>query len=220
MAIDRDKYVSDVLHGIGRPSTSWIPDGLPDHNPTAGAALAFNPTEARAAWARTGYQGDIKLVYANAARNRVRFEFLADQLTQHLGAKIVLDAVEPTTLTAMQKSLDTMPLITIGGWCGDYPDPQNWMSVYWDSKAFAAHYGYKNETVDKLQRAADGEPDILRRGQLYQDAEKLVLDDVAVAPLFQSENVFLVKSYIKGYTVTPQDHMLGEFSITKMTAVR
>ncbi len=218
--IDRAQFVRDVLRGVGTPTTAWIPVGLPDHNPDAGRDLAFDPLAARAAWERAGFQGEVKLSYAATPRNKSRFEFLADQMTSHLGAKVVLDPVEPTTLTAMSKSLATSPLLTLGGWCSDYPDAQNWMSAYWDSKAFAARYGYKNENVDRLQRAADAETDPLRRGQLYQEAEAMVLADVAVAPLYHSENLFLVKPYVKGYTPTAQDHLLGELSITEMTAAR
>lgn len=219
-AIDRDQYVRDVLRGVGRPTTAWIPVGLPDHNPDAGAALKFDPAAAREAWLKAGYTDEVKLTYAAGSRNKTRFEFIADQIRRHLGAAVTLDPVESTALAGMSKSLATQPPVTVGGWCADYPDPQNWMSVYWDSHAFAARYGYKNETVDNLQRVADAETDPLRRTQLYQEAEKLVLDDVAVAPLYHSENTFLVKPYVRGYTTTPQDHLLGEFTITTMTAIR
>ena len=218
--IDREQYVRDILRGIGRPTTSWIPVGLPDYDPDAGVALKFDPAAGREAWLQSGYTGEVKLTYAAGSRAKTRFEYIADQMRRNLGATVTLDPLESTALAAMSKSLETQPPVTVGGWCADYPDPQNWMSVYWDSHAFAARYGYKNETVDNLQRVADAEPDPLRRTLLYQEAEKLVLDDVAVAPLYHSENVFLVKPYVKGYTTTPQDHLLGEFTITQMTALR
>lgn len=218
--IDREQFVRDLLRGIGRPTTSWIPAGLPDHNPEAGRNLAYDPAAARALWQRVGYKGEIKLTYGSGVRTKARFEFIADQIVKNLGATATLDPVEPTALSALGKSLETHPMIALGGWCADYPDPQNWMSVYWDSKGFAARYGYKNETVDRLQRVADAEPDALRRTSLYQEAEKLVLEDVGVAPLYHSENIFLVKPYVKGYITTAQDHLLGEFTITEMTANR
>ncbi|MCW5853901.1 MAG: peptide ABC transporter substrate-binding protein, partial [Anaerolineae bacterium] len=219
-AIDREQYVKDVLRGIGKPTTGWIAPGIPGNSPQAGADLKYDPAAAKAAWDKAAYTGEVKLTYSSSPRNKTRFEFLAAQLQKNLGLNVTLDPVEATTFTALQKDKATFPLVTLGGWCSDYPDPQNWMSVYWDSHAFAARYGYKNETVDNLQRVADAESDPLRRTQLYQEAEKLVLNDVAVAPLYHSENVFLVKPYVKGYTTTPQDHLLGEFTITQMTAIR
>ena len=30
------------------------------------------------------------------------------------------------------------------GWCADYPDPQNWLSVYWKTGAFGERIGYSN----------------------------------------------------------------------------
>lgn len=219
-AIDREQYVRDVLRGIGQSTTTWIPKGIPGNDPNAGGDMKFDAAAAKAAWQKAGFTGEVKISYASSPRNKTRFEFIASQIQKSLGITPVLDPVEPTTMTALQKDKTTFPLITVGGWCSDYPDPQNWMSVYWDSKAFAERYGYKNEQVDKLQQQADIEKDSAKRITTYQDAQKLVLGDVAIAPLYHTENVFLVKPYIKGYSTTPQDHFPGEFNISDVTALK
>ncbi|MCW5850817.1 MAG: peptide ABC transporter substrate-binding protein, partial [Anaerolineae bacterium] len=72
-ALDREQYVRDILRGIGRPTTAWIPVGLPDYNPDAGAALKFDPAAGREAWLKSGYTGEVKLTYAAGSRNRTRF---------------------------------------------------------------------------------------------------------------------------------------------------
>ncbi len=126
--------------------------------------------------------------------------------------------MEPTTATALQKDKATFPLVTIGGWCSDYPDPQNWISVYWTSTGFAERYSYSNPKVDALAAQADVERDPAKRVKMYQDAENLVLADTPMGPLYNSENVFLVKPFVKGYATTAQDHFPGEFNIFDVTA--
>ena len=210
-AVDREAWVKDVLRGIGQVSTQWMPDGIPGFNKQSGAVQKFDPAAAKELLAKAGYpngQGlpEIKLTYGSSPRNKIRNEFLAAQFQKNLGVNVVLDPVEPTTLTALSKDVKTAPAISILGWCSDYPDPQNWLTTYWDSNAFAKRYGYSNPENDKLMMAADAEKDTAKRLQMYQEAEKTILDkDVAYIPLWLTENVFMVKPYVQTGKTTSHD---------------
>ena len=57
------------------------------------------------------------------------------------------------------------------GWCADYPDPQNWLSVYWKTGAFGERIGYSNPDLDALVDKADVELDPAKRMELYQQAQ-------------------------------------------------
>ena len=63
-------------------------------------------------------------------------------------------------------------LLYFGGWIQDYPDPQNWLSVYWTcDSTFAERVGYCNEEFDALTEQGDTtiDPDeridVLRAGR-------------------------------------------------------
>ncbi len=204
-AVDREAYVRDVLRGLGVVTTAWMPPGIPGYNKDAGQNLKYDPAAAKAAWQQAGYSGEVKLAYAATPRTKIRFEFLAGQFQKSLGLTTVLDPVEPTTLTGMTKNVETNPPVTLYGWCADYPDPQNWLSAYWRSTAFAKRYGYNNAELDKLMDAADIEQDSAKRIQMYQQAEKMLLDDVVVSPLYNTENSFLVKPYVVTGKTTSHD---------------
>ena len=77
---------------------------------------------------------------------------------------MTLDPVESTTYTALTKDIKTAPLAFILGWCADYPDPQNWLSVYWKTGAFGERIGYSNKDLDALMDQADVET---RSGQAH-----------------------------------------------------
>ena len=66
--------------------------------------------------------------------------------------------MDPTTYTALTKDIKTAPQTFILGWCADYPDPQNWLSVYWKTGAFGERIGYSNKDLDKLMDQADANP--------------------------------------------------------------
>ena len=84
---------------------------------------------------------------------------MADKWKTDLGVDVKLNPVESTTYTALTKDVKTAPQAFILGWCADYPDPQNWLSVYWKTGAFGERIAYSNPELDALLTKADVELD-------------------------------------------------------------
>jgi len=215
-AIDRELWVKDVLAGLGAPTLTWIPPGFPGfkEGETRGA---YDPEKAKALIAESSYGSidklpPIVLTFADTARNRTRNEWLAARFQEVFeGLTVELKPVEPTAYTAAQKDKDSGLQMFLGGWCADYPDPQNWLSVYWKSTTtFAADIGYANTEFDKLIDQADVEGDPAKRAELYQQAQDILVDDNPVAFLFNNVNAYMVKPWVKGYQTTPQDAWPGD----------
>jgi oligopeptide transport system substrate-binding protein len=120
---------------------------------------------------------------------------------------ITLAPTEGTALTALRKDPKTFPQMLLpGGWIQDYPDPQNWLSVYWKSDTnFAQDVGYKNTKVDDLLNKADVETDEAKRADLYDQAQKLIIADQAQIMRSNNLNTYLIKPYVHGLDFTPQD---------------
>ena len=117
-----------------------------------------------------------------------------------------MDPVEPTAYTALTKELETLPQVFYLGWCADYPDPQNWLSVYWmTTSSFAARYAYSNPDMDALMQEADKTLDPEKRADLYLQAQKLLVGDAAVIMMVNNVNSYLMKPWIKGAKLTPMD---------------
>jgi oligopeptide transport system substrate-binding protein len=94
----------------------------------------------------------------------------------------------------------------IGGWCADYPDPQNWLSVYFNgSTTFADRIGFKDADFDQLTAAADVEKDPAKRAELYQQAQDRLVDANPVGFFYNNVNAYLVKPWVTGIKRTPQD---------------
>jgi oligopeptide transport system substrate-binding protein len=208
---DAEGWTRDVDGGLSAPTWTWIPPGFPGYDPES--PLSFDPERAKAALAESTYGGPdalnalgLKLTFGDTPRNRQRSEWLVAKYKEFLGVDIALDPVDTTTFTALTKDPKTFPLLARQGWCADYPDPQNWLSVYWKSTtSFANRQGYVNPELDALIDQADVELDPVKRMDLYAQAQKLLLADIPSAFGYNSTNHYLVQPWVKGLMTTPQD---------------
>ncbi len=209
MAFDRETYCSEIRNGDCVPTTTWIPTGIPGAVETN--KFGFDPEGAKKALTESTYGGPDKLpeisYYYNSddAQNTARAEFVAGMFRDNLGVEVKLEPTEGKALVALRKDISTWPSMTLAGWIQDYPDPQNWLSIYWTCKGFATDFGYCNKDVDTLLGQADRELDQAKRTSLYEKAQNLVIDDVPGPFLYNTANVFLVKPVVTGYDKTPID---------------
>lgn len=210
-AFDRETYCAEIRSGDCTPTLSWVPEGVPGAIETD--AYAFDPDAAVQALAESSYGGpeslpEIQMYYSSDdSANTARAEWVAGQYQQILGVTITLVPTEGTALVELRKSPGTFPqLLLVGGWIQDYPDPQNWLSVYWTCDAtFAQRFGYCNPEFDELVNQADVEADPDRRVELYQQAGEILVADQPGPFLYNLSNNVLVKPNVTGYTATTLD---------------
>jgi oligopeptide transport system substrate-binding protein len=209
-AFDRQTYCDLLRDGGCVPALSWVPPGIPGH--VATDAYAFDPDKARQALASSTYGGperisEITFAYwVEEPTEAAIAEWIAGQYRDILGIEITLQPLEGKTLVAAMSEPATYPQIVRAAWIQDYPDPQNWLSVYWACTAsFAQDIGYCNPNFDDLVAQADRELDRDERLALYEEAGRLLIAEVP--GVFVSHGIFsyLVKPAVTGYTPTPQD---------------
>lgn len=217
-AFDRKTYCEQIRNGDCVPTLEWIPPGIPGH--VGIQKYGFDPEKARQALAESSYGGPVKLPEIKLTYNsddpaaRPRVEWIAGQFWEVLGVTITLEPVDGKTLVAMRKDPSTYPQMVFAGWIQDYPDSQNWLSVYWKCDAtFAQRFGYCNKQFDEIVTKADQELDQQKRIELYKQAETLLVNDVPGPFLYNVLNTWLVKPYVTGYSPTPSDDAFpGEFA--------
>lgn len=216
-ALDRDAWVKDILKDLGAPTLTWIPPGFPGYE-EGETRLGYDANKALQTLADAGFTvaggqligpdgAAIEIVdtFSDTPRNRTRNEWLVAKWKEVLGIDIALNPVEPTTYTALTKDVETAPQMFILGWCADYPDPQNWLSVYWKTGAFGERIGYSNPELDDLLNQADTEGDPATRAELYAQAQDMLVGDSPGAFFWNNVNAYLVKPWVKGLVRTPMD---------------
>jgi oligopeptide transport system substrate-binding protein len=210
-AIDRETLCAEVRSGSCSPTLSWIPEGV-------GGAIetdkyGFDPEAAVQALAESSYGGpeglpEITLnVDADISGRVQEAEWIAGEIRDILGVELAIEPVDGTTLIALRKDVTTHPqLLYFGGWYQDYPDPQNWLSVYWPCDAdFAQRLGYCNEELDALTEQGDTTVDPEERITFYEQASEILVEDVPGPFLFNEVANFVVSPNVTGITPTSAD---------------
>jgi len=129
---------------------------------------------------------------------------------QDLGVDIHIENMEPNFYYD-QVFAGLHGQILDGGWCADYPDPENFADVLFHSGAEQNVGGYSNPELDQLLEAARVEQDVAKRMGMYQQAELIIVNDAPVLFTVHSLDYTLVKPYIKGYVSTPIDISLERY---------
>jgi oligopeptide transport system substrate-binding protein len=209
MAFDRQKYIDVVLNGHALPANGLYPPGLPGFNITL-RGLPYDPAQARQLLAQSNYgsaEGLPPIVFTDAGIGTsigADVAAMAEMWEQNLGVTITVENLEPNYYLDQIYSGNHGQLIS-GGWCADYPDPENFADVLFHSGSTQNNGGYSNTELDTLLEAARVEQDVTKRIAMYQQAEQMLVDDAAALFTTHSLSYEVVKPYVKGYVFTPID---------------
>jgi oligopeptide transport system substrate-binding protein len=207
MAFNRQQYIDVVMDGHALPANGPYPPGLPGFNYDL-AGLPYDPPQARRLLAESVYGDDLPpIVYTDAGIGsyiNADVAALAEMWERNLGVTITVENLEPGYYFDSIYS-GRHGQIFGGGWCADYPDPENFADALFHSQAQQNTGGYANPKLDALLEQARVEQDVARRIALYQQAEQMIVDDAPVLFTVHSLSHLLVKPYVQGYVMTPID---------------
>jgi oligopeptide transport system substrate-binding protein len=88
------------------------------------------------------------------------------------------------------------------GWLADFNDPVNFLEIFTVPKG-NNDTGWTNETFNNLLAQAAKETDKEKRLGLLKDAEKLVLDEMPIAPIYFYTNNWVQNDNLKGVVISP-----------------
>jgi oligopeptide transport system substrate-binding protein len=209
MAFNRQKYVDVVLDGHALPAIGLYPPGLPGFK-NALKGLPYDPAQARQLLAQSKYGGPAGLppiVFSNMGIGSSisgDVAALAEMWEQNLGVTITVENLEPNYYYDQIYAGNHGQLFS-GGWCADYPDPENFADVLFHTGSTQNNGGYSNPQLDAILEAGRIEQDVPTRITMYQQAEQILVDDAAALFTTYSLSYQLVKPYVKGYVFTPID---------------
>ena len=100
--------------------------------------------------------------------------------------------------------------VVIDGWNADYADPGNFLELF-RSGGVQNDPGLADAEFDRLLDAAANEPSPERRLALLASAERRLLADEVVAPLYFPVTRRLVKPYVEGAMLNPMNHNYSKY---------
>jgi oligopeptide transport system substrate-binding protein len=207
MAFDRQKYIDVVNNGVGIPAVGLYPPALPGYNLNL-HGLPYDPAQARQLLAQSKYGGPQGLPpitftdagFGNSAGPSVAA--MAQMWQQNLGVTITVENLEPDRYLDLLNSGQHGQLFS-SGWCGDYPDPENFADVLFHTGAQQNTGKFSDPALDTVLDQARGEQDVTKRIQLYQQAEQMIVQDAPALFIMNNVSYELVKPNVKGFVLTP-----------------
>jgi ABC-type oligopeptide transport system substrate-binding subunit/DNA-binding SARP family transcriptional activator len=198
LAADRQTWTLDLLGKFGSPATGgFIPPGMPGHS--AGIGLPYDPAEARRLLAEAGYPGgqDFPVMdWLIMAHAESLADYLEAQWRTNLGIR--LGRKSEAVATFIERAREERPPMLLGGCAADYPDPDDFLRV-------AVHEflpGWRNETYAAWIEQAGRLTDQGQRIKLYQQADRILIEEAIFAPLLYGRWRVLVKPWVKQFALS------------------
>ncbi|ANZ99300.1 peptide ABC transporter substrate-binding protein [Carnobacterium divergens] len=217
LSYDKKAYVDTVLQNDSIVANGLIPaglvkspDGKIDFRKSSGDLQTFNKKEAQAAWKKglkeLGVETlTIELLSGDTDSAKKSSEFMQGQWESNLtGLKVSLKNVPFKVRLELDSKQDYD--IQLSGWSADYSDPMAYLDIFQTGKSYNTT-SYSNKEYDALVDAI-GSTDLAQLDKRWSDmeeAEKILLDDYNIAPIYQRSRAVLEKSYVKGIV----SHLVG-----------
>ena len=205
-AIDHDRLLRQIWHNRPARALGVLPPGLLGYDPTL-AGYPHNPGRARQQLAEAGYPGGVGLptieLWTSASDPAVRVEHEAIQADlARVGISVVLRQAA-SWRKLKTKVLGKRPNAMYRyAWFADFPDPDNFLHVLFHSQGTHNTTHYANPEVDRLLEVARYERDILRRSELYRDAERRIVQDAPMVSLAYYTFERLFQPYVRGIEIS------------------
>jgi peptide/nickel transport system substrate-binding protein len=210
-AIDRETIVNSLLPEGAEAATQFMPptvDGWAEDVTT----YEYDPERSKALLAEAGATG-----------TTLRFFYPTDVTRPYLpdpGAMFqvinqnLIDAGFTVEATALPWNPDYLQAAQAGqadvhllGWTGDYNDAYNFIGTFFAAKADGlakAEFGAFNAPeIFAALAEADAEPDPANRTELYQEANRLIMDYLPAVPISHSPPALVVSERVQGLEPSP-----------------
>jgi len=210
LAIDRDRLTKDVLQGLELPAQAWVPSGVAGYGPQASPEslwpIAQREAEAKRLLRAAGYGTTnvlrVVLSYNSGEIHRRLAVAIASMWHDVLGVETKLESVEFKTLLDDITRGDVE--IFRSNWTGDFNDPMSFLNVF-ASDSGVNQVGYRNPAYDELLHKGFLSRDAASRRSTLESAERMLLADAVVIPLYFQVSKHLVAPKVRGWSENSLD---------------
>jgi ABC-type transport system substrate-binding protein len=206
-ALDRDAILNNIVKRQGIPAYSFLMPGFPDANSDAHKeTYSLDIEKAKQLLADAGYpngEGFPKLTLALRAEGPTPVavaQAYASALKENLGIDVEVQNQEFKTFMDALNAKPTGLQFGLISYGMDYLDASNMLGVF---KSGGRHT-WSNPEFDKLVTDASsftGDP--AERTKLFQDAEKILVDDVGGVFVYHQTPGDMIKPFLKGPALEP-----------------
>lgn len=212
LAVDRDKLVDVIWYGMGKPARGPIVSGNPNHFNAALPKYEYNPAKANKVLDDAGYKRGADGVRFKLTQNFLPYgeEWVrqAEYVKQELGKIGIQVEIESLDMGGWLKKVFTDWTYQLtSDFHHNYSDPtigvqRAFISTNIQKGAtFNNSMGYNNPKLDELLKKAAGMADGPDRKKVWDDAQKIMHDELPVIFLIEMGYTHIWNKRVKGLIV-------------------
>ncbi|TVQ41358.1 MAG: peptide ABC transporter substrate-binding protein [Wenzhouxiangella sp.] len=215
LAIDRDIITERVSRFGEIPTFNLVPAGLPDYEPPLPEYAEWTQQEREAEalrlYHRAGYSESnpltVELRYNTSENHRRIAVAVAAMWKQVLGVRTRM-VNEEFRVFLQNRAQRRVTQVFRAGWIGDYQDAFSFLELYHSGHG-RNDAGYDNPSFDRLLEQIAAERIPARRRNLMVEAERTLLADQVILPVFTYVSKRLVDPRLKGWQENIMDQHLS-----------
>lgn len=199
LSVDRELLAETVTQGIYRPGYSVVPPDTMGYNPPQ--LFEYDPDEARRLLAEAGYPKGagfpgFSILYNTLEQHQKIAVAIQQMWRQELGISVQLVNQEWQVYLDSQNTNNFD--VVRRGWIGDYVDPNNFLDLFITGGG-NNHTGFSNARYDEIiLEQAPATRDRDERYALFHEAERLLMAEMPLIPLYVYQSKHLVRPSLKG----------------------
>jgi oligopeptide transport system substrate-binding protein len=212
LSIDRQIITEKVTQFGEQPSFALVPPGIDGYVPFSPAYADWTQEErnheARRLLEQAGYSEDRPLhleIRYNTSDNHKKIALaVASMWKQALGVSATL-VNEEFRVFLQNREQKVITQVFRAGWVSDYNDPYSFLELFRTGHG-RNDYGYSNSTFDALLDEVGTERVRARRERLMFEAERVLLSDHVIIPIYTYVTKRLVNPHLRGWQTNVMDH--------------
>jgi len=211
MSVDRAALAAYRV--VSKPSSTLVPTIFLKYPRPKGAD--FDPEKAKQLLAEAGFRdasgkydpkkfpaSEVELNYNTNESNRQVAEFVQAQWKENLGIVVPLRNTEWKTYLNMRSKREYKGFAR-AGWVGDYMDPYTYLGIFTTCDGGDNGTGWCSKEFNDMLKAANSEPDEMKRLEMLAKAEAFFLEQQPIIPLLVPATNWMKKPYVKGLFPNP-----------------
>ena len=208
MAINRQMLIDKVVKGGQLPAYAFTPPGMvdveegKDFRTVGGDYIKEDVAAAKALLAEAGYPdgknwpADVSILYNTNSNNKLLAEAIQNMWKTNLGIDIQLHNEEWAVYLENQKKINYN--ISRAAWIGDYADAMTFMDMFVTGGG-NNQTGWSNAEYDKqIKEIANKSGDQKVRIPAMHAAEKVLMDEMPIIPIYYYTLPWVIKDNVKG----------------------
>lgn len=204
-AIDKDRILKYVLKNRGKAAVNGpLPPGMPGYDSSI-IGYTYNKEKAKLLLSESGFPNgkglNLTLVTGNDETQKTIAIAVQEQL-KDFGINLQLEQMLQATLISKQEE-GAFPFWR-ASWGADYFDPENFMALFYSKNITPKgpnRVGYSNPVIDKMYEDAMRITDFSERKKIYDEMQKIVIDDAVWLNLYYNQKIYLLRNGIEGFYI-------------------